>query len=248
MSVVTEVAFIWIVGFVCVARKKNEETVNSEMEDSTGLHMMILILDDLPPPPQTSLSVNFIFDVTATLFRLFLFFDQFRTYVTNPFIWDVSATLLSPSSPVLSMNIYDSKGQDIIVSDLTEPIRLQIATGAANENAVRVTPYLTAVLFYHAIEPDWNSTQALSIVLTPDGTNETFELFLKHGSLPTPTDYDLYYRFPEDGYAGSAETQYPEYKIFIRNESVTANDTEVLYLGLRLYGKKTRLRLNKQTN
>ena len=46
MSVVAEVAFIWIVGYVCVARKKNEETVNSEMEDSTGLHMMILILDD----------------------------------------------------------------------------------------------------------------------------------------------------------------------------------------------------------
>ena len=82
-----EVAFIWIVGCMCVARKKNGETVNSEMEDSTGLHMMILILDHSPPPPPpppTFLSVKFIFDVTATLFRLFLFFRPVSNVPIEP--------------------------------------------------------------------------------------------------------------------------------------------------------------------
>ena len=138
------------------------------------------------------------------------------------------------------MNIYDSKGKELRVIDLTQPIQIQITTGAANQNPARVTPYVTgdAGLYYHAIETDWNSSQALSIVLTPDGTNETFELFLKHGSLPTPTDYEMYYRFPDDSETGSEGEDNSEYKIFIQNKTVTANETEVLYLGLRLYGKE----------
>ena len=166
----------------------------------------------------------------------FLFFNQYLAFAKNQYIWDVSA--LSVTSPVVTMILYDGKGQEIPVVDLQQPIRIEIATGAADAEPALVKPYLAhdAPLYIHAIQPNWNSTQALSIVLTPDSTNETFEVFLKHGSIPTPTDFEMYYLLPDDD-AGSEGREGFEYKIFIQNETITANETDVLYLGLRMYGK-----------
>ncbi|XP_076456106.1 polycystin-1-like protein 2 [Babylonia areolata] len=170
---------------------------------------------------------------------------QFVTNSNNLYSWDVSASYLT--SPVVSLNLYDNAGQEIVAKDLREPIQIDISTGAVEEPLSLVTPFLVedAELYYHAFETTWNSSQALSIVIKPNSTNETLEVFLKHGSLPTPSDYDWVYMFPEDNDDGGGEDgdgeEDGEYRIFIRNDTFVANETGVLYLGLRLYVNESSL-------
>lgn len=96
----------------------------------------------------------------------------------NPYMWDESAA--SVTSPVVSMNLYDEQGAEIVVSDLDKPIAVDIATGFADDDHVTlVTPYLVdeAVMYYHEVWADWNITQALTLVLTPDSNNHTLEVW-----------------------------------------------------------------------
>ena len=166
-----------------------------------------------------------------------MFIQQFVTTNTNPYKWDVSAAQVT--SPVVSMILYDNSGQEIVVDDLREPIQIEITTGVTNESPALVTPFLSedAELYYHAIETSWNSTQALGIIISPLARNDSFEIFLKHGSRPTLLDYDRYYRFPEESLEREDDEENSAFKIFVHNETVSSNETDVLFLGLRLFGK-----------
>lgn len=159
-----------------------------------------------------------------------LFFRQFVTTNKNPYIWDASAKEVT--SPVLSMKVYDELGTNINVSDLSQPIKIEITTGATGTVPVSVIPFLTgdADLYYHVIDPQWNMTEALSIDLKPLDRHVTLEAFFKWGSSPTATDYDFYRKVTMEEINEDSPNL-----VFIRSDDAEHNFTN-LYMGIRKYG------------
>ena len=77
------------------------------------------------------------------------------------------------------MSLSDNNGRDILVADLPKPIKIDIATGLTEQDASLVVPFLTdnAELYFHQIVTDWNNSQALTIVLSPETNNNTLEVY-----------------------------------------------------------------------
>ncbi|XP_070557234.1 uncharacterized protein [Ptychodera flava] len=127
-------------------------------------------------------------------------------YERNPFIWDKTADLVR--SPIISVELMDGanatvidqkeKQEDFVFTmdyvreeDLLNSEKIKNYTNADNETVNQVAPE------YYTFNVSGSGT-AVTIMITPNGTNATYIIYLRHRKFPFDDKYDFKYVIPPD--------------------------------------------------
>ncbi|XP_071106159.1 polycystin family receptor for egg jelly-like [Haliotis cracherodii] len=162
---------------------------------------------------------------------------KFVTSQLNPYVWDNSAD--SVNSPILTMNLYDSGGDEVKVNKLDADIIIDIGATGNGSNKVAVHPVLTGneSMVYHTWSVSGNDSETLRITVIPDMANVTLELYIRNGTFPTESEFDLYYQLPRDinasGFDDPALEEELRYTILITGEEQATLGNGTFHIGIK---------------
>ena len=126
------------------------------------------------------------------------------TFKTNPHILDDSVNQVN--SPVVSLNLYESDGSDILLQNLSEPFTINIDTPGIASTDVKIVQHSLdwkQNMTFHS----WNRTsslsdtdvdgpveaEALSIAVAVSSLDvEAIDVFIRKDTFPSETDFDYY--------------------------------------------------------
>ncbi|XP_062619009.1 polycystin-1-related protein-like [Saccostrea cucullata] len=203
--------------FTIVAERLAVNAVNNtQLDTSTGSFQM--------PEMDTILSQNTSYVDSKVL-----------SSKTNPYVWDSSAKFIN--TPVLTLNLYDSDGQEIAVKNLNDNITIDISVDSSKLKISEINFPLTSreKLSYHFFTVRSNMS-SVHIIVKPEDPETKLECYVGIGRQPTIDDYDSNFTIPRE-LAYSVEDaslrDELEHTIFLSPEYVQERGIGNYYLGVR---------------
>ncbi|XP_067671591.1 polycystin-1-like [Haliotis asinina] len=230
-SVVKTILKKQVPGAPPVVMKNQMFTVVAERKETSKLGNSVLSADEGSfklPSSRDIVTVNVTSHTIDT---------KFVTSQLNPYVWDNSAD--SVNSPILTMNLYDSGGDEVKVDNLDSNIIIDIGAVGNDSNKVFVHPVLTGneTMVYHTWGVSGNNSENLRITVIPQSANVTLELYIRNGTFPTETEFDLFYQVPREVNATElgdpALEEELSYTIFVTGEEQSTVGNGTFYIGVK---------------
>ncbi|XP_033743898.1 polycystic kidney disease protein 1-like 2 [Pecten maximus] len=158
----------------------------------------------------------------------------------NTYVWDDSSSKIK--TPVLSLSLYDSDKNEILLAGLKNDITIDIALPSTPPDNIRMLSVsnLDEELTEFVVEANSNET-SIHFVIRPEG-DALLEVFVRYQVAPTVDMYDSVFLIPNyDVLPGSAEVDDDEFAhtVFISPEFVQEHGTGSYIVAIKPFENKT---------
>ncbi|XP_053393414.1 polycystin-1-like [Mercenaria mercenaria] len=111
-------------------------------------------------------------------------------FPVNPFLWSDNARFVG--SPVVSLDLVDSTGEQIVVRNISEPIVIDILVDSTAVTASHIQAIIpdSEDMQHHRVKIRSNQSD-MHIVIHPENITVQLEIYIKYETPPTLLDYDI---------------------------------------------------------